>query len=520
MNKYFAYIRVSTLRQGEQGVSLDQQRDAIVNHAQRSRLEISRWFEERETAAHAGRPLFGQMIRQLKARQADGVIIHKIDRSARNLKDWSELGELIDRGIEVHFAAEGLDLNSRGGRLSADIQAVVAADFIRNLREETKKGFYGRLKQGLLPMPAPLGYLNTGAGKPKTVDPTSGPLIRQLYEVYATGRYNFHDLLKLTRDWGLRGRSGKHITKNGLTKLLRNPFYIGLIHIGITGQTFPGAHTPIIPKALYDRVQSILTGKTNTRSIRHDFLFRRRLICKICRYTLIGETHKGFVYYRCQRRDCPITSIREEAAESAMLSTFLQLQFHPDERRYCEKLLNQLRARNSQEMEMAVAALRLRLSQIDDRLNRLTDAYIDRLINKDLFEQRKSALLMERASLEESKAGWEAGKRNAAEELTQVLERANTAYLAYKHAELPEKREWVDIVTSNRLFDGKSLEIMLNSPFHLIANRFTSQDGSPRRDIDRTWKHLFACFAQIRRQPGEVAVEIARKTTPRRFAQR
>jgi hypothetical protein len=40
----------------------------------------------------------------------------------------------------VHFANDSLDLNTRGGRLSADIQAVVAADYIRNLREEAKKG--------------------------------------------------------------------------------------------------------------------------------------------------------------------------------------------------------------------------------------------------------------------------------------------------------------------------------------------------------------------------------------------
>lgn len=74
---------------------------------------------------------------------------HKIDRGARNLKDWANLGDLIDGGVEVHFAHESLDMNSRGGRLSADIQAVVAADFIRNLRQETRKGFYGRLKQGI-----------------------------------------------------------------------------------------------------------------------------------------------------------------------------------------------------------------------------------------------------------------------------------------------------------------------------------------------------------------------------------
>src|SRR5256885_7138872 len=116
------------------------------------------------------------MLKLLQASKADGVIIHKIDRGARNLKDWADLGEMIDRGIEVHFANESLDMHSRGGRLSADIQAVVAADYIRNLREETLKGFYGRIKQGFYPLPAPLGYIDKGKAKLKEFDPVRAPL--------------------------------------------------------------------------------------------------------------------------------------------------------------------------------------------------------------------------------------------------------------------------------------------------------------------------------------------------------
>src|SRR5579862_9403612 len=162
MPQYFGYTRVSTAKQGEQGVSLQEQRDAISRYAVRFGLEVSQWFEERETAAKQGRPMFSQMLRLLRNGKSRGVIIHKIDRSARNLKDWADLGEMIDAGLEVHFANEALDLHSRGGRLSADIQAVVAADYIRNLREETIKGFYGRLKQGLYPLAAPIGYLDQG----------------------------------------------------------------------------------------------------------------------------------------------------------------------------------------------------------------------------------------------------------------------------------------------------------------------------------------------------------------------
>src|SRR2546425_495212 len=81
----FAYIRVSTVRQGERGVSLQEQREAIIRHAERNDLTISQWFEERETAAKQGRPVFAAMLCLLKQGRAHGVIIHKIDRAARNL---------------------------------------------------------------------------------------------------------------------------------------------------------------------------------------------------------------------------------------------------------------------------------------------------------------------------------------------------------------------------------------------------------------------------------------------------
>ena len=123
----------------------------------------------------------------------------------------AHLGELIDRGVDVHFAHESLDLASRGGRLSADIQAVVAADFIRNLKQEVRKGFYGRLKQGFYPLPAPTGYLDRGGGKAKEIDPRLGPLIRQTFDVYGEGRYSLDELRLEMHRRGLANRAGQAI---------------------------------------------------------------------------------------------------------------------------------------------------------------------------------------------------------------------------------------------------------------------------------------------------------------------
>jgi site-specific DNA recombinase len=171
MGTFFAYARVSTPRQGERGVSLPEQKNAIERYARAHSLQIGRWFEEQQSASHTGRPAFVQMLRLLRKGTAQGVIIHKIDRSARNMEDWADVSKLVDAGVQVYFASENVDLKTVGGRLSADIQAVVAAHYSRNLREEVKKGLYGRLKQGCYPFRAPIGYLDQGSAKVKIPDP-------------------------------------------------------------------------------------------------------------------------------------------------------------------------------------------------------------------------------------------------------------------------------------------------------------------------------------------------------------
>lgn len=167
MKTYYAYIRVSTIKQGEKGSSLQEQRAAIETYASRQNLSIIEWFEEKETAAKLGRPVFTRMLRGVEKGHAAGVITHKIDRSARNLKDWAALGELIDRGIELHFAHEAIDLNSRGGRLSADIQAVIAADYIRNLRDEVQRDFTAVSSKACIPSALPWAISIRAEVRPK-----------------------------------------------------------------------------------------------------------------------------------------------------------------------------------------------------------------------------------------------------------------------------------------------------------------------------------------------------------------
>ena len=483
MKQLFAYIRVSTAKQG-QGVSLQEQRAAIERYATRTGIQIIQWFEERKTAAKTGRPEFARMVKLLRAGKAAGVVMHKIDRSTRNYRDWADIDEMIESGIDVHFANDDLDLRSRGGRLAADIQVAVAVDYIRNLREEALKGILGRLKQGYLPHGAPIGYLDRGAGKAKAIDPVKGPLVRQLFELYATGACALRSVTAEAERLGLRNRAGNPLRLTQIQEMLRNPFYVGVIR-SVRHGLFPGAHEPIVPHAVFDRVQEVLDGKFVRRTKRFTFSFRRLLKCKTCGRSLVGSERKGFVYYRCQTISCPTTSIREDAIDGAFRDLFDRLTLTEAEATPAEQQIGALTANNAELLESRRRALQDALSASAARSQRLTDLLIDGKIESDAHDERRNALVMERHRLDDELASI------SGEQMTdialQILGLAKTASNLYKTGNCDQKRQLIEIIVSDCTATGKNLDFSLHEPFATLLNRAAQQSCGPYWYTPRTF---------------------------------
>lgn len=478
----YAYTRVSTVKQGD-GVSLEAQRDAIAKFAARQGLQVLQWFEEKETAAKRGRPVFDAVVQSLQAGEADGLVVHKIDRSARNFSDWARIGELVDSGIEVHFAHESLDLRSRGGRLTADIQAVIAADYVRNLRQESIKGMEGRLKQGLFPWAAPIGYLNQGAGKPKAIDPARAPFVRQAFELYATGQYSQRGLLAELQQRGFRNKRGTPITKGCLENILSNPFYHGVVRLKRTGREYAGRHDPIIDCTLFERVQAMKTDRQIKKETAHNHPYRRSITCGYCRRSLIGERQKGHVYYRCQTKDCPTKSIREDVFEAAVAVKLQSLRLHEEDKLRLEsKMEKWLQKRTAATDRRAVE---LQLSYVSNRFDRLTDALIDGLIDKQTFEQRKQRLNHERDKLQQALG--EVGKIGSAAEIgRKYLELSKSLILNYGLGDRAQKARLVRIAFSNLELRGKNLCLEPQKWLQDTENTLGALCGAPLRDRTRT----------------------------------
>jgi site-specific DNA recombinase len=481
MKKCFGYVRVSTVKQGD-GVSLAAQREAIEAFASRNNIEIVKWYEEKETAAKRGRPIFNAMMKELHRGKAHGLVIHKIDRSARNFADWAKIGDLQDAGIDIHFATESLDFRSRGGRLTADIQAVIAADYIRNLREETIKGITGRLKQGLYPFQAPIGYLDNGGGKVKTPDPVRAPLVKMAFELYASRRFPLRSLHREMQRRGLTNLAGKPISLAGLANLLNNPFYTGIIHIKRTGMIYRGAHERLISPNLFERVQEIKSGKAGPKVTCHDHTYRGLFRCGHCSGPMVPELQRGHVYYRCTKRDCPTKTVREEAIEAAIEACLLRTQLSvPDMPEFERRVESWIASDKSQARERA---WQLRQANLHDRIDRLTDALIDRIIDREAFGERRQRLALEEEALEEERQKWGNWTQKAAHMRT-LIELANSLVQSHRLAEPAEKRRLVEMTTSNRRVSGKNVYLEPSDWLQEVENTLGVHDGAPARDSHR-----------------------------------
>lgn len=426
MKPCFGYIRVSTVRQGD-GASLEAQKDAITGFASQNNLEIVEWFEEKETASKVGRPIFEAMLTALHKGGAGGLVMHKIDRSARNFADWARLDDVAQLGIKIYFAADSLDFGTRGGRLLADIQMALAADYSRNLSLEVKKGIYGRIKHGIYPFRAPIGYLDTGGGQLKAIDPAKAPLIRQIFQLYLSRDYSISSLTEEMRRRGLKGVGGQLVCRRNIETILRNPFYCGKMRI--CGQLYPASHEPLITTAEFRHVQAIKAERYGKKATRHGFLFRGLFRCAECAGVLTGERQKQHAYYRCHTKGCPAATIREDRLEAGVVSKLRELEIAEEDRSAIAAGIGAwLSQDGTGEIEKS---LRLRIGDARARQERLTDLLVDGVIDQHAFQLRKENLEFELQQLREELAALE-GRRVRQEDFDRLL------YMAIDLAELYE----------------------------------------------------------------------------------
>jgi hypothetical protein len=280
--------------------------------------------------------------------------------------------------------------------------------------------------------------------------------------------------------------------------MFNSPFYIGIIKV--KGQVFDGGHEQLIKPELFKTVQAILRGNTNQKINKHVFKFSKKLTCSGCGYSLIAEVQKGHVYYRCHTKNCVTKGIRETAVENFLLKALATAQLHPEESTLLDELIQEEEQQVQSKQQKLLTAVRLQKTQIAQKIERLTDTYLEGDLEQEIFRHRKEKLLLESKSKEaaEHEILYDLGKVFA--KARRFLEQAKSLISSYETGSFEERKELVETVTSNLAVERKKLITTMKSPFYELSERHDLCLGEPKRDGHRT-RHPILAYSDINTSP-------------------
>ncbi|HUK32928.1 MAG TPA: recombinase family protein, partial [Vicinamibacterales bacterium] len=267
------YARVSSKDQEREGYSIPAQQKLLREHAAAHHLTLIKEFVDVETAKQIGRTGFGEMLAFLsQTPTCRTILVEKTDRLYRNIKDWIMVDDL---DLEVHFVKEGAVVSKQSrssDKFMHGIKVLMAKQYVDNLSEEVRKGLREKADQGHFPGVAHVGYVNNRVTRRIDVDSVRGPLVAQVFELYASGQYSLKALTQKAYEIGLRhSRGDRRMTKSEIHRMLRNPIYTG--DFLWVGKRRKGSHQPLVSYDVFDRVQEVLGGSARKRYARRQHAF-------------------------------------------------------------------------------------------------------------------------------------------------------------------------------------------------------------------------------------------------------
>ena len=491
------YVRVSTAEQAHgagsaEGYSIPAQRDACQRKATELGAEVIAVFADRGASARsADRPQLQAMLAHLAQQGGiDYVIVHKIDRLARNRADDVEIQIAIERaGAQLVSVSESVD-KTPSGKLVRNIMADLAEFYSANLASEILKGSTEKARRGGTPGLAPIGYLNVremvDGHEVRTVvlDEERAPFVRRAFELYASGEYSTRQLQrKLTED-GLTVRAtpkrpAQPITLSKLQKLLHNRYYIGMVTY--RGVEYPGQHPPLISPELFARVAGLIAERDQsaTKQRTHSHYLRGLLTCARCGSRLVYTQVRGrrgglFAYYMCSRRHrfgtCDLPYVTAEEVERRLEQAW-PLSVRLD-RLDAETIAQQLGAEvvsgEKQRLDKTARA-QARLAKLEKESRKLLELAYAEAIPLDLLRSEQQRIAREQLIARAEQTSHETTSAQIAAAFQQAADLMHQGAAIYAVAPDEARRQLNRAFLAHIRIDFDEYEIELASPWREIA---------------------------------------------------
>lgn len=407
MQRGAAYARYSSDNQREE--SIDAQLYEIQEYATKNDIAIVKTYtDEAKTATTDNRPGFQAMIRDAKLGLFDILLIHKLDRFARNRYDSAIYKrELRKAGVKLISITERLDDSPESVILESVLEGV-AEYYSKNLAREAMKGLnenarHCRHNGGLPPLGLDVDKQTRQYIPSRNENEVA--TVKLIFELYDQG-LGYDRIIEELNLKGYKTKTGRSFSKNGLYEILRNEKYIGTYIYNRSVSKKDGkrnhhkskpeeeiirvenAFPAIIDKELFWRVQAKMDKRKHAKArnkAKTNYLVSGLIVCGECGAAMVGNsktyrTKEGMVrhhFYECNRRDrkrdCTNSQIKKSLVDNFVLAELQRKIFNKDSIPILVKKINEYKIKQESKNHDELNKLHKSLDEVNTQLDNLVN---------------------------------------------------------------------------------------------------------------------------------------------------
>lgn len=370
MKTAYAYARFSSDNQREESITA--QLRAIREYCAHNDIKILQEFKDEAFSARTDkRPAFQELFARVKERPADYLIVHKLDRFARNRYDAAFYRKMLkDAGMRLVSVLERLDDTPESIIMEGLLESMNEY-YSANLSREAKKGMKENIIQGKRNGgKAPIGYTSVDQ---HLIPNKDAEKVRKIFEMYAEGKP--YKEMEAYSGW----------PHSNIRNMLQNEVYLG--HLISGANRCENAHEPLVSKDTWNACRKRMSNASGNASnrARYDYMLSRMLVCGKCGKTIIGLSSNGHLYYACRSNGCKF--YRKEELEKRVVSDLAKHLAPTDAVKAKFYALLNSRVNNRARVEQAEKTN----TMLSQRIRRLTNAvqYADEETALELMAQAK-----------------------------------------------------------------------------------------------------------------------------------
>lgn len=362
------YARVSTdMQANKQDSSVDTQISRMKSFITYKTSSNDIWkikkiyAEKGKSGKNTNRPQLQSLFNDIKQGKINTVVCSKIDRISRSLIDFYKMTDLFDKhNIEFISLDENFDTSTPMGKAALKITLVFAELEREQTSKRTKEKMAWRAEQGLWNGGQILGY--DLVDKKLVINKKEAKLIKLMYKKYIElgsllqVAYWLNDNGYRTKEYIANKSKKKHggnkFTNTYVSHKLKTRVNIG--EVELKGKRFKGLHKPIIDKALFNQVNSLLKKQAPTRrnpkqKKEHTFILQSLIKCGKCgsymttKYAT-SKNKKRHFYYQCTanshggKKACEMKYVPAKILEEFVMVTIKSLSKNQE---FLNKIINE-----------------------------------------------------------------------------------------------------------------------------------------------------------------------------------